>query len=289
MQRSIASPARLPDPMPLHEEVTALMRMVAAEAMMPRFRGRAGAEIALKGASEAAAIIGREAELRLRDGLAGLGIGARIIGEESVKEDPVLLDGVGEGLVWLIDPLDGTANFAGGRAFGMMVALVENGSTVAGWMLDPLSGRMCHAVRGMGATCDGALVRARPSGAPRPRAALGTHFLAPDRRARVHARADLDLDVAPVPHCVAASYPRLVHGEDDIALFQGILPWDHAAGVLFVTEAGGLVTHWDGSPWRVGGRGVGVLAAASPWLWDRAANVLLHPAAGLVEEDRLAA
>jgi fructose-1,6-bisphosphatase/inositol monophosphatase family enzyme len=276
--------------MPLHEEVSALMRTVAAEVMMPRFRGLADAEIAIKSAGEVVTVVDREAELRLHDGLAGLGLGARIIGEEAVEEDPALLDGVGEGLVWLIDPLDGTANFAGGRApFGMMVALVENGSTVAGWILDPLSGRMCHAVRGMGATCDGAVVRTRPSGSPRPRAALGTHFLAPDRRARVHARADLDLDVVPVPRCAAASYPRLVHGEDDVALFQRILPWDHAAGALFVTEAGGLVTHWDGSPWRVGGRGVGVLAAASPLLWERAANVLLHPAAGLVEEDRLAA
>lgn len=276
--------------MPLHEEVSALMRTVAAEVVMPRFRGLADAEIAIKSAGEVVTIVDREAEPRLHDGLAGLGLGARIIGEEATEENPGLLDGVGEGLVWLIDPLDGTANFASGRGpFGMMVALVENGSTVAGWMLDPLSGRMCHAVRGMGATCDGAVVRARSSGAPRPRAALGTHFLAPDRRARVHARADLDLDVVPVPRCAAASYPRLVHGEDDVALFQRILPWDHAAGALFVTEAGGLVTHWDGAPWRVGGRGRGVLAAASPWLWERAANVLLHPAAGLVEEDRLAA
>jgi fructose-1,6-bisphosphatase/inositol monophosphatase family enzyme len=276
--------------MPLHEEVSALMRAVAADVMMPRYRGLAEAEIALKSAGEVVTVVDREAELRLHDGLAALGLGARIVGEEAAEEDPALLDGAGEGLVWLIDPLDGTANFASGRGpFGMMVALVENGSTVAGWMLDPLNDRLCHAVRGMGARCDGAVVRARPTGAPRPRAALGTHFLTPDRRARVHARADLDLNVVPVPRCAAESYPRIVRGEDDVALFQRILPWDHAAGALFVTEAGGMVTHWDRSPWRVGGRGVGVLAAASPWLWERAANILLHPAAGLVEEDRLAA
>ena len=49
------------------------------------------------------------------------------------------------------------------------------------------------------------------------------------------------------------------------------------------------ITHWDGSLYRVGGRGVGVLAAASERLWERAANVLLGPAAGLIEADRLAA
>ena len=276
--------------MPLYEEVSALMRAVAADVMMPRFRGLAEAEVAIKSAGEVVTIVDREAELRLHDGLAALGLGARIVGEEAAEADPALLDGVGEGLVWLIDPLDGTANFAGGRApFGMMIALVENGSTVAGWMLDPLSGRMCHAARGMGAFCDGAIVRARPSGAPRLRAALGTHFLAADRRSRVHAQADQHFHVVPVPRCAAASYPRLVRGEDDVALFQRILPWDHAAGALFVTEAGGMVTHWDGSPYRVGGRGVGVLAAASPRLWECAAEILLRPAAGLVEQDRLAA
>ncbi|NIJ20022.1 fructose-1,6-bisphosphatase/inositol monophosphatase family enzyme [Sphingomonas naasensis] len=276
--------------MPLHEEVTALMRGVAAEVVLPRFRALAAEDVAIKSAGEVVTIVDREAELRLHDGLAALGLGARILGEEAAEEDPALLDNVDEGLVWLIDPLDGTANFAAGRApFGMMIALVENGSTVAGWMLDPLTGRLCHAVRGMGAICDGAVIRARPSGALRPRAALGTHFLAPDRRARVHAEADLQLDVVAVPRCAAESYPRLVLGQDDAALFQRILPWDHAAGALFVTEAGGMVTHWDGSPWRVGGHGVGVLAAASPRLWERAADALLRPAAGLVERDRLAA
>lgn len=276
--------------MPLHEEVSALMRSVAAEVVLPRFRTLAQSEIATKSAGEVVTVVDREAELRLHDGLAALGLGARILGEEAAEEDPALLDNVGEGLVWLVDPLDGTANFAAGRApFGMMIALVENGSTVAGWMLDPLRGRLCHAVRGMGATCDGAVIRARATGALRPRAALGTHFLGADRRARVHAQAEAHLDVVPVPRCAAESYPRLVSGEDDVALFQRILPWDHAAGALFVTEAGGMVTHWDGSPWRIGGPGIGVLAAASPRLWERAADVLLSPAAGLVERDRLAA
>jgi len=276
--------------MPLHEEVAALMRMVAADVMLPRYRGLAETEIARKSAGEVVTVVDREAELRLHDGLAALGLGARIVGEEAAEADPALLDGVDDGLVWLIDPLDGTANFASGRGpFGMMVALVENGSTAAGWMLDPLHDRLCHAVRGMGAHCDGAPVRARSTGAARPRAALGTHFLSADRRARVHARADQHLDVVPVPRCAAESYPRLVFGQDDVMLFQRILPWDHAAGALFVTEAGGHITHWDGTPYRVGGRGIGVLAAASERLWDRAAEVLLHPAAGLVEADRLAA
>jgi fructose-1,6-bisphosphatase/inositol monophosphatase family enzyme len=268
--------------MSLHKEVSALLRSVAAQVVLPRFRALAGHEIAIKSAGEIVTIADREAELRLHEGLAALGLGARIVGEEAAERDPALLDHVGDGLVWLIDPLDGTANFAAGREpFGMMIALVEDGIPLAGWMFDPLSGRLCHAARGEGATCDGVLVRTRPTDALRPRAALGTHFLAPDRRTRVHARADLDLEVVAVPRCAAESYPRLVLGTDDIALFQRILPWDHAAGALFLTEAGGRITHWDGFPYRVGGSGVGVLAAASEMLWERAADILLGSVADI--------
>ncbi|HZG32490.1 MAG TPA: inositol monophosphatase family protein, partial [Sphingopyxis sp.] len=118
-------------------------------------------------------------------------------------------------------------------------------------------------------------VRARAALRTPPRAALGTHFMTPERRARVHAAAEGALAVQPVPRCAAESYPRLVLGHDDIALFQRILPWDHAAGALFLTEAGGRATHWDGTPWRVGGAGQGMLAAATPDLWRVAAELLL--------------
>lgn len=270
--------------MPLRDQVSTLMRDVAADVVMPRFRLLAPEEIDEKSPGEIVTIVDRESERRLHDGLAALGLGARIVGEEAAEADPDLLEGVDRGLVWLIDPLDGTANFAEGRApFGMMAALVEDGAPLAAWILDPLAGRLCHAERGKGATCDGQRVRARSATRRVPRAALGTHFLPPDRRERVHAAAANGLDVQPVPRCAAESYPRLVLGQDDVALFQRILPWDHAAGALFLTEAGGKATHWDGRPYRVGGTGQGMLAAATPDLWQAAADILLGAEAGLVD------
>lgn len=275
--------------MPLRDEVAAIMRGVAARVVTPRFRQLAAQEIDEKSPGEIVTIADREAEARLHDALAALGLGARIVGEEAAADAPALLDDVGDGLVWLIDPLDGTANFAAGREpFGMMVALVEDGQPVAGWILDPLRGRLCHAERGKGATCDGKPVRARPGGSERPTAALGTQFLDAGGRERVHAEADRHFDRVPIPCCAAESYPRLVLGRDDIALFQRILPWDHAAGVLFLEEAGGHATHWDRSPYRVGGKGAGLLSAASEELWDRAADALLSQETGLARmEDRI--
>ena len=261
-----------------------LMRDVAAEVMMPRFRRLAPGDVDEKSKGEVVTIVDRECERRLHDGLAALGLGARIIGEEAAELDPDLLAGVDRGLVWLIDPLDGTANFAAGRApFGMMVALVEDGEPLASWMLDPLTDRMCHAERGKGATVDGRPAGGRGAFRKQPRAALGTHFLSASRRDRVHGAARRAFDVQPVPRCAAESYPRLVLGQDDIALFQRILPWDHAAGALFLTETGGKATHWDGRRYRVGGSGRGMLAATTPDLWQTAADILLGAEAGLVE------
>lgn len=271
----------------LREQVSLLLREVAANVVMPRFRLLAPEEIDEKSPGEIVTIVDRESEARLHDGLAALGLGARIVGEEAAARNPGLLANIGEGLVWLIDPLDGTANFAEGRApFGMMVALVEDGEPLGAWIYDPLAGRLCHAERGKGATCDSAPVRARTASRTPPRAALGTHFMSKERRARVHAAA-APLQVRPVPRCAAESYPRLVLGQDDIALFQRILPWDHAAGALFLTEAGGKATHWDGRPYRVGGIGHGMLAAATPDLWQAAADLLLGAEAGLTEMEIL--
>ncbi len=261
-----------------------LMRGVAAEVVTPRFRMLAADEISEKSPGEVVTIADREAEQRLYDGLAALNLGARIIGEEAVEQDPGLLHGIGDGAVWLIDPLDGTANFAAGREpFGMMIALVEDGEPMAGWILDPLSGRLCSAERGRGATCNGERVFAKPRSALPPVAALGTQFLAEGKRARVHEHATQHFDLVPIPRCAAASYPRLVFGNDDIALFQRILPWDHAAGALFLMEAGGAITHWDSTPYRVGGPGKGVLCAASEKMWEFGADILLGSEAGLIE------
>jgi len=275
--------------MSLCDQVSGLMRGVAADVVAPRFRMLAAHEIAEKSPGEIVTTVDREAERRLYDGLAALGPGVRIIGEEAAEQDPGLLDCVGSGSVWLIDPLDGTANFAAGREpFGMMIARVEDGVPIEGWLLDPLSGRLCHAERGKGATCDGVPVRSEATGQALSVAALGTHFLSEERRARVHRHAENHLDIVSVPRCAAESYPRLVFGRDDIALFQRILPWDHAAGALFLTEAGGIVTHWDQTPYRVGGSGVGVLCAANEQLWRTAADVLLGVEAGLTETEHCA-
>lgn len=261
--------------MSLYRQVATLMRSVATDIIVPRFRTLAAHEIADKGAGEIVTSADHDSEAALRDGLARFDPGTRIVGEEACEAEPGLLDDIGSGRVWLIDPLDGTANFAAGREpFGMMIALVEDGVPIAGWMLDPVSGRLCAAVRGEGATIDNAPVRVQPQDRPLPVASLGTQFMDVERRTAVHAAVETAFVLEAIPRCAAESYPRLVLGRNDVALFQRILPWDHAPGALFLTEAGGVATHWDGAPYRVGSPSTGILLANSGKAYDRLRNAL---------------
>ena len=259
----------------LRDSVAALMRSVSEQVILPRYRNLAEHEIIEKAADELVTIADRESEERLAEGLARLLPEARIVGEEACAADPALLQGLGSGLVWLIDPIDGTGNFAAGRApFGVMIALAEHGETIAGWLYDPLSHRLCHAARGIGATIDGEPARARESGAALPIAGISTLFLDPAQRAGIQRRAEGHLEIVGIPRCAAEQYPRVVLGANDIALFNRVLPWDHAPGVLFLEEAGGRVARPDGSSYRIDSEENGMLAAASPAMWDRTARIL---------------
>ncbi len=260
---------------PHHDAVVALMRHVATTIVMPRFRNLAADEVEEKAADDMVTVADRLSEAALTEGLAALDPGIRVVGEEAVAADPSLVDGIARGRVWIIDPIDGTNNYASGIAtFGIMIALVDDGVTQAGWILDPVSGRLCHAVRGEGAFIDDARVLSRPVDTPCPSAVLATYFMTDAEKAEIARRADGRLTVAPMPRCAAEQYPRLVLGTNLIALFQKTLPWDHAAGSLLLREAGGVVRRPDGTDYRVGDQRRGMIAAASPALWDYAAEVL---------------
>ena len=165
---------------------------------------------------------------------------------------PPLLDRLGDALCWIIDPLDGTNNFAAGKPpFGVLVALSEGGETVAGWIYDPLSGRFCHAQRGQGAFVNGERIAARTSGAEPPIAAISLVFADPERREALNTHIAPHYSLVDIPRCAAEQWPRLALGINDISVFERTHAWDHAAGVLFLNEAGGKAARPDGSPYRV--------------------------------------
>jgi myo-inositol-1(or 4)-monophosphatase len=151
---------------------------------------------------------------------------------------------------WLVDPLDGTANFLHGfDAVGVSLGLIENGEPVAGVVYAPLLDRCFAAARGRGAFRDGRRIRVSTRTPEQAIVATGFPFRRKDllgtyERAFAKAlRAFEDLRRAG-----AASLDLCWTAE---GVFDGFFelrlgPWDVAAGALIVREAGGVVTDWEG-------------------------------------------
>ncbi len=256
--------------------VHAVIRAAAERAILPRYQQLAAHDIVAKAADDVVTIADAEAEVILAEGLARLLPEAAIVGEEAAHADQAVLDRLSDALCWIIDPVDGTNNFAAGKPpFGVLVALAEGGETIGGWIYDVLSGRFCHALAGQGAWINGAPVRARISGQEPPIAAISLVFADPARRAALTTGIAPHYSVVDIPRCAAEQYPRIVLGTNDVSLFERTLAWDHAAGVLFVNEAGGKAARPDGSAYRVDRHlEPGLIAAASPALWDELAGRL---------------
>jgi myo-inositol-1(or 4)-monophosphatase len=176
-----------------------------------------------------------------------------ILTEES--GDVVSLGEAGSGYKWIIDPLDGTTNYAHGYpVFCVSVALEHEGRVVVGVVYDPTRDELFAAERGQGATLNGRSLRVSETsdlnaallctGFPydvRDRGDFARHFRNFIMRAQsVRRDGAAALDLA----YVAA-------GRFDAFYEEGLRPWDVAAGVLLVEEAGGRVTHYDGSPFRI--------------------------------------
>ena len=258
----------------LDAAVLAVIKDAAARAVMPRYQQLEAHEVIDKSPGELVTVADREAEEILAEGLARILPEAAIVGEEACEANPALMDRLGDALCWIIDPIDGTSNFAAGKPpFGIMVALAEAGETIGGWIYDPLHGRFCTAHKGHGAFIDGSAVTARTSGQTPPIAAISLVFADPTRREALKTHIAPHYTLVDIPRCAAEQYPRIVLGQNDITIFERTLAWDHAAGVLFLNEAGGKVARPDGAPYRVDQHlRPSLIGAASPALWDELAE-----------------
>jgi len=242
----------------LIERVNAILHGVVTTVVMPSFRALRPEDIHLKDTpgdpDDLVTSADEAAERYLIDALRELVPGAAFIGEEGVSENPALVAALsGSAPAWLIDPIDGTKNFARGASdFGVMIALVEGGVTRASWIAVPAaqpSGYVMSAERGRGTHIDG--VRVSPTGriASTRRGTIHTRMMPGDAAADALAR--LRGKYAPVPSTGAAAteYSAIVRGEKDFVIYYRLLPWDHAPGALAITEAAGVAVHVTGEPY----------------------------------------
>ncbi len=259
----------------LIDKVGDLLREAAAAAILPRFRALAADQIIEKSPGELVTVADREAEAIITNGLTALLPGSLVIGEEACAANPHCLSRISNKRVWLVDPLDGTANFAAGRStFAVMVALLERGQTVAGWLLDPVTGRLAVAEAGSGAWIAGERVRTSVDVPMVLHGAVGK-FMSQAVSEAIHGRSDGLAELTPSLGCAGAEYPLVATSGPHFAIYRRTLAWDHAPGALFLTEAGGKVARWDGSPYRPSEDGEGMLIARNPDIWAKVQERLL--------------
>jgi fructose-1,6-bisphosphatase/inositol monophosphatase family enzyme len=255
------------------QKVAALLAEIAQSEVMPRFRNLAAGYIRRKHDGEAVTVADEAAERALIPPLLKLLPGSVVLGEEGAAADPALLGRLaGDAPVWVIDPIDGTKNYAEGKPdFGVMVALVRRGETVSGWIHRPIEGATYMAERGGGAWRDGArLTSARALPPDRELSGSIRFGMFPEnRREAMRARVREGLGRVGSRNCVAREYTDMAEGRQHFALFRNLKPWDHAPGALLVEEAGGHVTKWDGTPYRPTDTEGGLLAGLSREAWTR--------------------
>ena len=261
-------------PTALHEAMLALLRDVTQRAILPYYQTLAEDQIEAKEIGDVVTVADKLSEAMLAEGLAKIA-DIPILGEEAAFADASVLDRV-TGDCWIVDPLDGTRNFARGNApFGILIAMAQGGEAHTGWIYDCLTDRFCVAHRGKGAFVNGEKIAAQPTGEDRPVAAISLLFMDLAKREGVLAGIGDHYRLVDVPWCTTKQYPRLALGTNDVSLFERTLPWDHAAGALWLNEAGGKCARLDGSPYRVDEwKQKGLLGAASPALWDEMAERL---------------
>ncbi len=233
------------------------VRFAARAQIMPRFRDTASEEIDTKsGPDDLVTIADRAAERVISEAAAKLLPGALVIGEEAVDEDAGILGALPEAsLAVIIDPIDGTWNFANGLPlFGVILAVVENEQTTFGLLYDPISDEWIRASSGGGA------FYCSSSGAKRrlliDRTGCGTVGLVPLHLFPSAARKKLALRLVEFDRtmslrCSCFEYWLLAMGACDFGISGLMKPWDHAAGELVYREAGGFAAMLaDGSRYR---------------------------------------
>jgi myo-inositol-1(or 4)-monophosphatase len=181
----------------------------------------------------------RACERLIRDRLLGARPDDGIVGEEGSQRAGT------SGVVWIVDPIDGTVNYLYGLPhYAVSIAAELAGDVVAGVVLAPVLGLEYVATRGGGATCNGRSVRPRPV-APMSERLVATGFSyeqpARTRQAAYIARLLPQVrDLRRLGSC-ALDVCGVAAGTVDAYVEEGAHIWDHAAAGLILAEAGGVL------------------------------------------------
>ena len=248
------------------ESVSAAVRRVAAEEVMPRYL-----KVAHQRKSDGSLFT--EADLAAQDRLSQILptiVPAAVVGEEMPLDVQKQRWSAGGSGVWCVDPIDGTSNFVNGLPyFAISVALMRQGRTVLGVVYDPVADEMFCAERGVGSFLNGERLPIKERVPQLSNAMAEVDFkrlslsLAQALAASPPYSSQRNFGASTLEWCYVAA------GRFDVYLHGGQKLWDYAAGSLILEEAGGLMCSLDNDDfWADEGWKRSVLAARTPELFD---------------------
>lgn len=200
------------------------------------FLQRSTLKISFKGHQDYLTEADLAVENLIRARLAALFPEDTVIGEEAGGED--------SGQVWVIDPIDGTANFARGEHhFAVSIAYIHQGQMTLGFVQEPMVSALYSARRGRGATLDGKAIRASTTQRlDQTRIELPYSRKLPiEDHARVLERVVRAGCEVRLPGSATLGLARVADGRSDAYIARSHNPWDVLAGLLLVQEAGGVI------------------------------------------------
>ncbi len=208
-----------------------------------------------------------------------------VVGEEAASAAPSLLLHLADAdLAFVVDPVDGTANFAAGLPlFGVMAAAIRHGEVVAAAIHDPVGDDTALALRGEGAWIeseDGRRVDlhvARPAPVAEMAGNVSWRFMPEPQRTTVCGNLPR-LGGSWDYRCAAHEYRMVAAGHCHFVVFNRLLPWDHAPGWLLHREAGGFAAKFDRSAYSPTLTDGGLICAPDQQSWEALRETLLERA-----------
>lgn len=242
----------------LMHRVDATLRDAARTEAMARFRRLEAGDIRAKtGPHDLVTEADEATERAIARQLPAVLPGVALVGEEGCAADPALLAGLATAEAALVlDPIDGTANYAAGiPLFATMAALILKGETVAAWIHDPILRETAMALRGAGAWVETEAGRGRdlrvaaPTDDPKlMTSTISARYLPPAMAQLV--RSNLHrMGATWELRCAGAEYALAARGAMHALVYWRLYPWDHAPGALIHAEAGGYSARFDGQPY----------------------------------------
>lgn len=257
-------------------DLAAILRDAARSEALPRFRRLDSSMVQTK--TEAIDLV-TEADIAtenaIKSRVAEWLPEALFVGEESVAADPALLTRLATAdFAVVVDPIDGTANYAAGLPlFACMAAVVSKGETIAGIIYDPMGDDWVMAEKGSGAWLrrpSGEAVRMQVA-APRPLGEMvgmaSVAYMPARSRPVVLANTD-KLRLLSNYRCAGHEYRTFASGHGQFVCYNKLMPWDHLAGTLISQEAGGYAARLDGGPYLPSHVDGGLLVAINKDAWE---------------------